>query len=244
MVELVGAVELGWAGGGAAPAGDGGGDDGAAGLVDRDYVSAEDAGDAGWREGQRERIGGEDAGGDRADVDGVGGIGVENAEASAVVVAEGGVGLLGAGTWAVEGAGRGGVRVHHGAPDGGMAEAEKMAELRGGGAAAELFAEGVGGDDAGEGQDAGSEGRVGLIEADGVDAVGAAGVLVCGARQRCYGGGQQGGAADGGPHGERLGNNLFDFGETPRGGLVLREDRNWAGAEGGAPADGEAGGRG
>jgi hypothetical protein len=72
-----------------------------------------------------------DAAGDRADVDGVGGIGVENAEASAVVVAEGGVGLLGAGTWAVEGAGRGGVGVHHGAPDGGMAEAEKMAELVG-----------------------------------------------------------------------------------------------------------------
>src|SRR5712664_4121273 len=131
MVELVGAVELRGARGGATPAGDGGGDDGAGGLVDRDYVSAEDAGCARRGEGQRERIGGEDAAADRADVYGVGGIGVENAEAGAVVVAEGGVGLLGAGTWAVEGAGRGGVRVHHGAPDGGMAEAEKMAVLVG-----------------------------------------------------------------------------------------------------------------
>jgi len=49
MVELVGAVELGWAGSGAGPAGDGCGDDGAAGLVDRDYVGAEDAGYVGRR---------------------------------------------------------------------------------------------------------------------------------------------------------------------------------------------------
>jgi hypothetical protein len=54
---------------------------------------------------------------------------------------------------------------------------EDLAELRGGGAAADLFAERVGSDDAGEGQDAGSEGCVGLIEADGVEAVGAAGAL-------------------------------------------------------------------
>src|SRR5260370_39093697 len=59
---------------------------------------------------------------------------------------------------------------------------ENLAELRGGGAAAELFAEGVRGDDAGEGEDAGSEGRVSLIEADGVEAVGAAAGLVFGAR--------------------------------------------------------------
>ena len=44
MVELVGAVELCGAGGGAAPSGDGCGDDGAAGLINGDYVGAEDAG--------------------------------------------------------------------------------------------------------------------------------------------------------------------------------------------------------
>src|SRR5208337_5690675 len=105
---------------------------------------------------------------------------------------------------------------HHCAPDGGVAEAERVAEfvgkkgfevvglrvggesggrgkgdqriagieinvgvedltdLGGGRAAAELDADLIGGDDPGEGKDAGSEGRVRLIEADGVDAIGAA----------------------------------------------------------------------
>src|ERR1700687_5312795 len=101
---------------------------------------------------------------------------------------------------------------------------EDLAELRGGGAAAELFAEGVGGDDAGEGGNAGGEGGVGWIEADGVEAVGAAGVLRCGARQGRDGRRKQGGPGDASPYGERLGDDLFDFGETGGGGLVLRED--------------------
>ena len=57
MVELVGAVELGWAGSGSAPAGD----DRGAGLVNRDYVRAEDAAYAWWRERQAKRIGGQGA---------------------------------------------------------------------------------------------------------------------------------------------------------------------------------------
>ena len=92
MVEFVGAVEMGGTRGGATPAGDGGGDDCAAGLVDRDYVSAEDAGDSGRRQRQGKRIGGEDAAADDADVYGVGGIGIENAEAGAIIVAERGIG--------------------------------------------------------------------------------------------------------------------------------------------------------
>jgi hypothetical protein len=48
MVELVGAIELSGAGGGAAAAGYGSGDHGASRLVDRDYVSAENSGNS-WQ---------------------------------------------------------------------------------------------------------------------------------------------------------------------------------------------------
>jgi hypothetical protein len=58
MVELVTAVELNGAGGGATPAGDGGGDDRAASLVDRDYVSTEDAGYAGGESGNESGLAG------------------------------------------------------------------------------------------------------------------------------------------------------------------------------------------
>ena len=159
-----------------------------------------------------ERICRQDAAADNADVYGVGGIRVQNAETGAIVVAKRRIGLLRAGTSTIEGAGRGSVGVHHGAPDGRVAEAEKMAELviengfevvgfgrvgqssgcceddlgiagveinvgvenlselRGSGAAADMFSERVGSDDARESEDSGREGHVGLIEADGVEA--------------------------------------------------------------------------
>src|SRR5690242_9325162 len=55
---------------------------------------------------------------------------------------------------------------------------ENLTDLRGGSATAELDADLIGGDDAGEGKNAGSEGHVRLIETDGIDAVGAA--KICG----------------------------------------------------------------
>src|SRR4029077_7636654 len=124
-----GPVELGGAGSGAAPASDGCGDDGPAGLVDRDYGSAEGAGGVGTREGKRGRIGGDDATGDHADFYGVGGIGIENAKTGAIVVGQRRVGLLRSGTDTVESTGGEGIGIHHGAPDSGVAEAEKMSEL-------------------------------------------------------------------------------------------------------------------
>src|SRR5258708_38356006 len=76
-------------------------------------------------------MGGQDTAADDAHVYGVGGVGIQDAKAGAIVVAEWRVGLQRAGTRAVEGAGRRSVGVHHGAPDGGGAETEKMAELVG-----------------------------------------------------------------------------------------------------------------
>jgi hypothetical protein len=78
---------------------------------------------------------------------------------------------------------------------------ENLAELRGGGAAADVLVKRVGGDDAGEGENAGREGHVGLVEADGVQAVGAAGGLGCDALGRRYCNGQECGAGDSGPDG-------------------------------------------
>ncbi len=85
-IELIVAVELDGAGSGAAPTAEAAGDDGAGGGVYGDNVSAEDSGDAGGSGGKRERIGGEDVALDGAEIVGVEGIVIEDAEAGAVVV--------------------------------------------------------------------------------------------------------------------------------------------------------------
>ena len=66
---------------------------------------------------------------DCADVYGVGGIGIEKADAGAVVVGEGTIGRLRGGAIAEELSGWRSVGKHQSAPDGGMVEAEPVAEL-------------------------------------------------------------------------------------------------------------------
>ena len=64
-----------------------------------------------------------------ADVDGIGGIGVERANAGAVIVCERAIGNLRRGAIAEKLAWGRGVRKHHSAPYGGMVESEPVAEF-------------------------------------------------------------------------------------------------------------------
>jgi len=59
----------------------------------------------------------------------IGRVGIQNAQPSAVVVAEWSIGLLGRGSRAADGFRRGSERKHHGAPHRGVAKAEEMSEL-------------------------------------------------------------------------------------------------------------------
>src|SRR5271166_4234898 len=115
---------------------------------------------------------------------------------------------------------------------------ENLPDLRGGHAAAELDADLIGGDDPGKGKDAGSKGRVRLIEADGIDAIGAADVAGGDAGEGSESGGGESGAADVAPDTQGLLDDLLDFVEAAVGGLVLGEDGFRIGAERGAPAKG------
>ena len=58
----------------------------------------------------------------------IGRVGIQNAQPSAVVVAEWSIGLLGRGSRAADGFRRGSERKHHGAPHRGVAKAEEMSE--------------------------------------------------------------------------------------------------------------------
>ncbi len=78
---------------------------------------------------ERERIGGKNLAADCADVYGIGGIGIEKADAGAVVVRERAIGGLRGGAIAEELAGWRRVRKHQSAPYGGMIEAEPVAEF-------------------------------------------------------------------------------------------------------------------
>ena len=59
----------------------------------------------------------------------VGGIGIQHAQTAAVIVSKGSVGLPRCWAWAAGGSGHGCVGIHHGAPHGGVAEAEEVAEF-------------------------------------------------------------------------------------------------------------------
>jgi len=77
----------------ARPAAERGGNDGAGCGVDGDNLRAENPGDVfagrgGWKIGEREGIRGKDAPGDEANVGGVGRIGIERAQAGAIIVGE------------------------------------------------------------------------------------------------------------------------------------------------------------
>ena len=214
-----------------------------------------------------------------AEIGGVQRIMVEDAQTGAIVVSERRVGILRGGTGAGECAGCGRKGKHHGAPNGGMAKTESMAQfvsengfevvgfriagkglrrgvggegiagieidvgvenladLGGDGAAAKLNADLVGGDDARKRKYTRSKGHIGLIKADGVDAIGTAAAGRSKTRERNKGGRRERGAGDAGPHGERLLNGLLDFGQSTRRSLILREDGNGISAKGGAPAE-------
>ena len=117
---------------------------------------------------------------------------------------------------------------------------ENLTKFRGNCAAADLDAGDVCGDDPGERQNAGCEGHVHLVKADGVEAVCATGVLRGRSGQGRESSRQQESAAYAGPHREGLGYGLFDFAEASACGLILRQNGYGVRVQHGAPLDGDA----
>ncbi len=92
-------------------------------------MGSKDTGDARRRRGQREGIRGQDLALDRTDVGGIRWIAVKNAESGAVVVSERRVRSQTRGPYSREGARRRREGIHDGAPNGGMAETQEVAEF-------------------------------------------------------------------------------------------------------------------